>query len=169
MENWKDIEGYEGRYQVSDQGRVRSLPNQTNKTIRILNPHKTYGYYQVALSINGKKTFFRINRLVAQAFIPNDDPEHKTQVNHINEVKTDNRACNLEWCTVTYNINYGAHNQKVAKSKSRQIKQLNIDGSLVTIWPSMSEASRNGFSLKCLFDCCNNKNKTHRGFRWAYV
>lgn len=102
-ENWKDIDGYDGMYQVSDLGRVRS---KKSGEWRVFNPGKNKcGYPHVILFKDDERKDFYVHRLVAQAFIPNDD-ENKTVINHINEVKTDNRAVNLEWCTILYNNTY---------------------------------------------------------------
>lgn len=102
-EQWRDIEGYDGMYQVSDLGRVRSL--KFGK-VRVLRPGKTKdGYLRVDLYRNGKYNHSLVHRLVAQAFIPNDD-ESKTIINHRNECKSENKLSNLEWCTVQYNNTY---------------------------------------------------------------
>ena len=102
-EQWRDIDGYDGAYQVSDLGRVRSLKFGKVRVLRTGNDRK--GYLCVGLCKDGKQKSYKVHRLVAQAFIPNDD-ESKTQINHINEVKSDNRVSNIEWCTPQYNINY---------------------------------------------------------------
>ena len=111
-EQWRDIAGYEGMYQVSDLGRVRSL--KFGKT-RVLRPGKNNnGYLRVNLKKDGSRKNFLVHRLVAQAFIPNDD-ESKNQVNHINECKQNNRASNLEWCDCRYNNTYnGLHHRRMA-------------------------------------------------------
>ena len=120
QEQWRDIEGYDGAYQVSDLGRVRSL--KFGK-VRVLRPGKhRQGYLQVALCQDGKQKSVYVHRLVAQAFIPNDDSS-KTIINHINEVKSENRVSNLEYCDRRYNNTYndlywrrkGSVRRKIAK------------------------------------------------------
>ena len=102
-EVWRDIDGYDGMYQVSDLGRVRSL--KFGKT-RVLRPQKDKGgYLYVNLYRYRKMKHLYVHRLVAQAFIPNDD-ESKTQINHINECKSENHFWNLEWCSAQYNLTY---------------------------------------------------------------
>lgn len=102
-EQWRDIDGYDGMYQVSDLGRVRSRKRGEWKVMR---PGKTKdGYLRVDLYRNGKQNHSLVHRLVAQAFIENDD-ETKTQINHRNECKSDNRIWNLEYCTAQYNNTY---------------------------------------------------------------
>lgn len=102
-EQWKAIEGYDGLYEVSSLGRVRSLKYGK---VRVLRAYKDKdGYFKLNLYKDGKRKPFLVHRLVVQAFIPND-AESKNEVNHINEVKTDNRVSNLEWCDRQYNNTY---------------------------------------------------------------
>ena len=99
MEQWKDIEGYEGLYQVSDMGNVKSLVSNKN-----LKPYTTsFGYLQVNLSKDGKKKTFKVHRLVARAFIEN--PENKEEVDQIDTNRTNNRVTNLRWVTRKENQN----------------------------------------------------------------
>lgn len=107
-EIWKDIEGYEGLYQVSDLGRVKSFA-----TSRVLKPYRNKaGYLLVYLCKNGKRKTHRIHRLVAQSFIPN--PENKPEVNHLDENKTNNMVSNLEWSTRKENLNHGTRNERIS-------------------------------------------------------
>lgn len=103
-EKWLPIKGYEGLYEISDYGRVRSL-NYRNKGVRkVLSCHARQGYYiKVALVKNGATKYFRVHRLVAQAFLP-PPIEGQTQVEHINTNKIDNRVENLRWCTPKGNM-----------------------------------------------------------------
>lgn len=115
-EIFKDIEGYENLYQVSNLGNVKSLNYKHTGKEKILTPDKDrYGYFKVVLHKQGKRKKFFVHRLVAQAFLPNS--QNLEQVNHKNEIKTDNRVQNLEFCTPKYNANYGTRNKRVAEKK----------------------------------------------------
>ena len=114
-EIWKDIDGYNGIYQVSNLGKVRK--STSLKPIAIcLN---TTGYEQVNLSDGFTRKKLLVHRLVAQAFIPN--PNNLPQINHIDENKRNNIVSNLEWCDASYNNNYGAHNANVSNTKSTPV------------------------------------------------
>ena len=109
--NIKDIEGYEGLYKITDQGDVITYQL---KIPRKMKPKKDKrGYLLITLSKNNKGTTYRINRLVAKAFIPNT--ENKPQVNHINEIKTDNRVVNLNWMTAKENMNHGTIKKRLSE------------------------------------------------------
>ena len=123
-EIWKPVIGYEGLYEVSNLGRVRSidrLVKYSNGQIhlhkgRMLSPglvHKL-GYLQVALCNNGKIKHKMVYRLIAEAFLPN--PDNLPQVNHKDENPFNKCVENLEWCTIEYNINYGTRTQKAIES-----------------------------------------------------
>ena len=114
QEIWKDISGYEGLYQISNYGRVKSFNWRHWGYTRVLTPQLTAnGYLHISLHKDKKIEQFYIHRLVAEAFVPNLD--NKPEVNHINEDKTDNRACNLCWMTHEENNNYGTKNFKTSK------------------------------------------------------
>ena len=110
MEEWKNVIGYEGLYEVSNIGNVRSVIR--NKLLRL---SKTKGYIQVYLYKNGIRTGLKVHRLVAQAFIPN--PDNLPQVNHKDEDKTNNSVENLEWCNAKYNVNYGHRTENIINTK----------------------------------------------------
>lgn len=180
-EIWKDIQGYEGLYQVSNFGRVRSV----DRYITYPEGYRRYfkarirkqkeletGYLQVGLWRKSKVRYKFVHRLVAQAFIPN--PDNLPEVNHKDENIKNNYVLNLEWCTSKYNANYGTRNQRVTEQIkngkcSKPIKQLEIDGTLVKIWPSISEAGRNSFDLRSIERCLSGEYKQHHGYRWQYL
>lgn len=123
IEEWRPIEVYEGLYEVSSYGRVRSVDrydsrNQFRKG-KVLSPGKDKnGYLKVVLHCNGKCKTINVHRLVAQAFIPN--PDNLPMINHKDEDKTNNNVTNLEWCDVKYNLNYGT-----ARIRERDTKMKN--------------------------------------------
>ena len=119
-EIWKDIKDYEGLYQVSNLGRVKRIT-----TGRVLKPLKhANGYLMVKLSKNSIVYTKTVHRLVAEAFIPN--PEHKSEINHIDENKTNNSLDNLEWMTRKENINHGTRTERMSKTQSIPIITTNI-------------------------------------------
>ena len=138
-EIWKDAPGFPG-YQVSNAGRVRSFD-------RVLVPDSVKGYVRVRLYRNGRVSRIYIHRLVAMAFVPN--PDGLPQINHKNEIKTDNRPDNLEWCTAQYNNTYGTARNRAAKAKSKKDAR-DLFGSHI-------------------FSVLSGKRKTAGGFVWKYV
>ena len=164
-EIWKDITGYEGLYQVSDKGRVKSIGYGKE---RILKPGRDKdGYLFVILCKNHKMKCCRIHRLVSQSFILN--PQNLPQINHKNEDKTDNKVDNLEWCSAKYNLNYGTHNQRMAETKSKHVLQYMKTGEFIKEWKSTMDVERNlGFVNASISRCCNGKCKSAYGFVWRY-
>lgn len=177
MEIWKDIKGYEGLYQVSNEGRVKSCDRVivTNNTIRnykgriIKVGRKPDGYIICQLYNTGKVGRFRVHRLVAEAFI--DNPDGKEHVDHINGIKSDNRACNLRWCTQKENNNFELYREK-QKNKincSKKVYQYTLDNQLVNTYPSTMEVERVlGFKNPSISACCLGKKNTHKGYKWSY-
>ena len=175
MEEWKDIDGYEGLYEVSDWGRVKSLENNKSRKEKILKGVKnTYGYLQVHLCKDGKVVWKKVHRLVAQAFLEN--PQNLPQVNHKDECKTNNSVDNLEFCDNKYNVNYGTRNQRSGEkltnhpTKSKRVDQIDPQtGEVIRQWESTREAGRNGFKQNHVSDCARGKYKQYKGFIWKYI
>ena len=177
-EEWKDIEGYEGYYQVSNFGRVKSLDRYVKDTKRncfnfvkgrIMSPSSAdkKHYMQVGLSKNNKVIHYLIHRLVAQAFIPN--PNNLPQVNHKDENKENNRADNLEWCTAEYNTNYGTRALRQGISSGKTVYQYNKEGVLENTYHSERYASKEiGVSSTSIHACCVGKIVTVKGYIWSH-
>lgn len=193
-EIWKDIPGYEGLYQVSDQGRVRSLDRivahsrygfQSLKG-RILRQHKNGdGYFQIGLNKDSHRKRYRTHRLVAQTFIPN--PNSKPEVDHINTKRDDNRIENLRWATLKENQNNSLTQKKRSDSmkgdkhpmygklgktnpNSKPVYQVSMDGNIIRKWNALSEAERQtGTDESSISRCCQGKLNSSGGFRWIYA
>ena len=181
MEIWKDIIGYEGLYQISNYGRVKTVardivrsngePLHIKEKIRktVIKPN---GYAEVHLRKDGKGLSIKVHRLVAEAFIPN--PDNLPQVNHIDEDKTNNNVSNLEWCTRDYNMHYGTRNGRAASKringkKSKHVKQYSIDGKFIREWASLAEIERQtGYNNSNISACCRGKFKTMYNHIWRY-
>ena len=174
LEVWKDISGYENRYQISNLGRVKSLSYGGRTGIeKIMKPSvDTKGYNFVEL--RNKK--IKVHRLVALAFIPN--PDNKECVDHINGIRNDNRVDNLRWCTNKENCNFPLAKKNRAQSKigklntkiSRPILQINKDtGDIIKEYPSIMEAERQlGIANTNISACCRDKAKSAGGYIWKY-
>lgn len=159
MEHWIDIVGYESLYQVSDLGNVKNHKGVILKGTGFKN-----GYRQVVLCKDGKHKSVYIHRLVALHFLEN--PSHYTEVNHLNEVKTDNRACNLEWCSHKDNCYYSITWEKI----SRKCAQYNKDNTFIQEYPSILQASKiTGINDSNINQCCLGKRKTAGGFIWKLI
>ena len=174
-EVWKDIVGYEGKYQVSNMGRVKSLNYHRSGKEQLLRPQGTrLGYLQIMLCKGGGCKLHYIHRLVLMTFNPNPDIEN-LEVNHIDEDKTNNCLSNLEWCTRGYNNTYNDRHKKIAEKNTNgkcsiPIVQLALDGKLVNVYKSSMEAEREGgFNNRHINSCCKGRYKTHGGFRWCYL
>lgn len=164
IEEWKDIEGYEGLYQVSNLGRVKRSKGKYMKSERILMLFiNTPGYLQVMLCKNNKCKKFTVHRLVANAFIPN--PENKPQVNHIDEDKTNIKVSNLEWVTAKENVNHGTRNER----SSKKIKAIDIANGEWNDYKSISECARElGLHQSSISMCLKGKRKTSGGYTFKY-
>lgn len=160
-ERWRDIAGYEGRYRISDHGRVFSL---ISRKLLFLNTNNC-GYKCVYLYAAGAGNYknIKVHRLVAAAFIPN--PLNLPQVNHKNENKADNHYSNLEWCSANYNNNYGTRNLRAAISNARPVVCVETN---VIYWGAGEAARRNGIHNH-ISECCNGARKTCGGYHWRWA
>lgn len=190
-EQWKDIKGYEGFYQISNFGKVRSLKRyrrngksgyiQFGKILKVQSNKQ--GYQSVTLYKEGRPKRISLHRLVAQAFISN--PLKLPQINHRDENPSNNQVDNLEWCTAKYNNNYGNHNLNLSntlkhtnkqiaivngKKASKPVLQFTLSGELVKKYPSQVEAARsNEIRQDGISDCCRGKTKKYKGFVWKFA
>ncbi|MES2620168.1 MAG: NUMOD4 domain-containing protein [Bacteroidota bacterium] len=191
MEIFKDIKGYEGFYQVSNLGTVRSIERkyidskgvQKRRSGKVLSPFKTRcGYLLVIVSKEGIAIKYSIHRLVAETFINKVDK--RECVNHIDGNKQNNAVDNLEWCSHSENIKHAFRTglkkpsmHRVGKKneqngKSVRIQQLTKDGLLIKEYPSISEAARQlniRFGTSNIGSCANGKLSIAYGFKWQYA
>ena len=174
-EIWKDVNGFEGRYQVSNMGRVRSLDRTSiDKAGRIHHTkgmilkdsiNKGRGYYRISLSDGHRNyTHYEVHRLVALHFVPGY--KEGLVVNHKNEIKTDNRAGNLEWCTSQYNLNYS----DVIAWKRKPVYQYDMAGNFVTVHKCCAEIEKSygTYSGAMVHVMYKSKTGIWNGYRWSF-
>ena len=177
MEIWKNIEGYEELYQISNYGNVKSLDKKDSlnrkikgKNLKIIK--RKDGYLSVKLNKQSKSKEFLIHRLVATMFIPNLG-KYK-EINHKDENKQNNCVDNLEWCNRKYNINYGNANANRRKTllnrRGKKVMQYDKSKKIIAQYSSVREASRKtNINIAGICDCCNNKRRTAGGYHWEYL
>lgn len=166
-EIWKKIRDYDD-YFVSNLGKVKSLKNSQEK---ILKPSLSNSkYLQVVLCKNGKTKNHFIHKLVANEFLENKN--NYKEINHIDENKLNNCADNLEWCTRTYNMNYGNIKKRQSECKKIKVAKYTINGELIKIYKSIKEASsENNLKSTNIVKCCKHKEhcNTCGNYKWEYV
>lgn len=177
IEIFKDIDGYDGKYKISNRGRVYSV--KSSKYLKIAKDY--HGYLFVNLCNNGKQKYKRIHRIVAETFIPN--PDNLPEVNHKDENKENNYVENLEWCDQKYNNNYGTRKERMqytldnmdwdktnCSRKPKTVGKYNIDNQLIEVYKSTQEAERKtGFNHYNICRCCNGKLHTYKNYIWKYI
>ena len=179
MEQWRDIDGFEGMYQISDCGRVRSVERVVKMTRygkehdmhhkgRVLRTHTTKdGYTSVQLTKGSKPHTLRVHRLVAKAFIPNSD--RLPDVNHKDGDKSNNKKNNLEWCTKSYNTKHAYDNGLIDKSKMKfnRKKVRRSDGK---VFESLTEAAEDsGTHISDVSMCCHGRLLHTAGYGFEFV
>lgn len=177
-EIWKDIKDYEGLYQVSNLGRVKSLGRLVNgsnqygvkfqyfKKDKILKPVlDNWGYLRISLYKNTRKIAKRIHILVAEAFL--DNQNNYSIINHINGDKTDNRVENLERCTQSHNVQE-SYRLGLQIPTGRAVNQYDLDGHFIKTWDTIREPSLL-YNNSHISDCCRNNRKTAGGYIWRYA
>lgn len=180
-EIWKDIKNYEGLYQVSNLGRVRSLDvrtyqkNKFGKFQYVLHKGKILklqkqrnGYFTIDLHINGKFERKIIHRLVADAFIPNIN--NYQYINHKDSDISNNTVENLEWCTQKYNIKYAYDFGNKIPPNMRSVNQIDDNGKIIETFISMQEAERKtNIRSANISKCCRKIRSRAGGYKWAYT
>ena len=173
QEIWKDIEGYEGLYKISNLGRIMSFrdnPRSKQKGPHLLNPsilNKGYEHVTLYRSPSDRKHFL-VHVLVAKTFLPN--PNNYPCVNHKDEVKTNNCADNLEWCTYGYNNSYGTARIRIRKAKSKKVSQYTMNGEWLATYFNAETAAKliNGVTATSIHNCCKGKTDYSKGYIWKY-
>ena len=168
MEEWKDIIGYEGLYEVSNIGRVRSNHSGTWKIMK--QSIRKGGYKKIFLRKNKERKSFFVHRLVATAFIPN--PDKLPFINHKDENPSNNNVENLEWCTHLYNMTYGTCQERARTThleKTPSILMYDKEGVLNAVFNSVVEAEKEtGIPHSNIISCCKGRLKTAKGYVWKY-
>lgn len=191
-EIWKDIKGFEGIYQISNKGSVRSVDRvQKNKNgvaihykgKRIKPNPNSHGYFRVQLKANGKTELLFVHRLVAKHFVENPLPEINNVVNHIDSNPHNNDATNLEWTTLKGNSQHALRAGRLNRTK-KWIDNLNrslaryckpVVGydphtkQIVHTFKSVQDCRWSGFEPSCVCQCCKGERKTHKGLAWRYA
>lgn len=174
-EEWRPVKDYEGLYEVSNRGNVKSLNYKRTGKERILKARKhKNGYLHVILCKDGKAKEYLVHRLVASAFCENQ--MGYTEVNHLDEDKTNNCADNLEFCSGSYNCNYGTRNKRIAEKItnnpkiSKPVIAIDVRTGLILEFASAHEAEKEtGIDNSNIIKCCKGKRNSCGGFYWMYV
>ncbi len=191
MEIWKDITGFESVYQVSNQGRVRSLQRTETDTKGRAVKYKgkvlkqtpnSRGYLRVELKSNGKKERWLVHRLVAIHFVNNPMPDVYTVVNHLDSNFLNNNATNLEWTSMFGNAQHAIENGRMQRTEEwlKHLRESNEKNGTAVIgvnkqtnekiyFVCLNDCRNKGFQASCVCECCTGKRKTHKGFEWRYA
>lgn len=167
-EQWKDIYGFEGIYQISNCGNVKNV--KRNKNIALTYCKRT-GYIYANLYNNYKRKNATVHRLIATAFIPN--PNNFPEINHIDGNKTNNSIENLEWCTRSHNMKHavanGLHMKVIPHDLRKTVVAMNADGSLIGTYNGLKAAADEfGISTQAISSYCKGNRKNKHGYKFEY-
>lgn len=177
MEIWKDVVGYEGFYQVSNKGNVRSV----DREVKCSNSTRFYkgktlspciddkGYARVLLAIAGRHKSCQVHRLVATAFLDNEN--NLPEINHKDENPMNNCVDNLEWCSKVYNLEYGTGRERSIQSHKIAVQQLDLDGNVIAEFDGVNSAARSigkPNDATAITKCCSGTRRTAHGYIWRY-
>lgn len=163
---WKDVVGYEGLYQISNRGEVKSFVRKGGDELKQAVDHQ--GYKSVVLCKDKVKKRFKIHKLVSKAFIPNLD--NLPVINHKDENKNNNKTSNLEWCDYSYNNSYGSKPKIQTEKLGKKINQLDKQGNFIEMWDSALLIQKHlSINNSNIIQCCKGKRKTAGGFIWRYA
>ena len=176
-EIWKPVVGYEGFYECSNMGRVKSVDRYVSHIYegeyqfikgRIRKTKLNNGGYEMlSLFRDGKEKTCLVHRIIAEAFLPN--PYNLPEVNHKDECKTNNFVENLEWCDREYNLYYGTRRQRQAEKEMVPVIQYTKDGMLIKKWDSMQSVMDDlGINRGNISNCCSGRCKSVGGYKWKY-
>ena len=177
MEIWKDVVGFEGFYQVSNKGKVRSVDRkvQCSNSVRFYKGKELSvctddkGYSRVLLAVAGKHKSCQVHRLVAMAFVEN--PDNLPEINHKDENPSNNCADNLEWCSKIYNLEYGTGRERSIQSHRKAVRQYSLNGEMIAEYDGVNSAARaigKPNDAAAITKCCSGKNRTAHGYIWRY-
>ena len=168
-EEWKPVRNYEGLYEVSNMGRVKSLNyNKTGKERILKGVDSGIGYLKVVLCTDGRVKQYLVHRLVAQAFLEN--PQNLPMINHKDEVKSNNCVQNLEWCSASYNNSYNDKSKKAGMKLSKPVFSVDRETGLIMWWQSANEAERcTGIKHGDITKCCQGKRNSAGNHIWFYA
>lgn len=167
-EIWRYIKGYEGLYLISNFGNGESL-RERKVPLKPLKNKDGYLYF-ILTDKDGKRHTCYIHRLVANAFVANDDPVTKTEINHKDQNKNNNRFDNLEWCDRDYNLKYGDCIERGRKARKKKTVQMDMNGNDINIWDSPTDAALNlNINKNGIYMCCRGLINSSGGFKWKYA
>jgi len=166
-EIWRNIPSYEGIFEISNFGRVKSIARNGTLGGVLRGTFTELGYHRYLLSANGVKKSFFAHRIVASVFIPN--PQKYPFVNHKDENPSNNYVENLEWCDAKYNTNYGNGIKRRSESRYKKVYQFDKDGNLIKVWNSGTElSSETGYTHSRICEVANGNRKSAYGYIWSY-